>query len=274
MVALVEKDHPNELPYNPGRLGKINGVWRWLTEVEGVRERHQLMLDIMGVPEPESTFGIASFVVMEQEQPFLNNMGKVLAEAIAYQTTGRDVLLMTVESKGSHFLPWVWLNLRELRGERVLKRIITLRKSVKTYMERPARIKGQEVNVSGVKVPFISITSPEEQTLFISPKDAEFVVEAIERGVEPVLADDFIGKAGTIGAVYEQSQQLNQQLELLGIEFRFEPPRLVAVVGSDSDLYKPTLEKLGVTLLPQPYLPLRLPTFSRQDKLAPWRVNV
>lgn len=259
MPAAVELDKAKELPFNPGEIIVVDGWPRWVTETV----RHKLMLDIVPVPRPESKFGIASFVVMEQEQTFLNDVGKILAEAIASQLPDREIILLTVESKGSHFIPWVWKNLTRMAGERLWKRIVSFRKGEpKVYMKRPVIISGQEVVLS--PVPFYSITSTNEQKLNISPKDAEFLCDGIEKGVKPVPVDDFIGEGGTAIAVYRLFQQLG-----------LEPPDLVAVVGSDGGLYKQTLtrEGINITLLPQP-LPLRLPTFHRQNELEPWQINM
>ncbi|MCG2686439.1 hypothetical protein L6258_03700 [Candidatus Parcubacteria bacterium] len=256
MTAIVEPNKPKELSYNPGEIVVISGVAQWLTKAEG----HELRLDIVPVPSPESTVGIASFVVMEQEQTFLNDVSKLLATAIVSRVTGQGkIVFLTAESKGSHLVPRVWDHLDETIGHRLEKRIVTLRKGQpKVYMQRPAMIRGQEISLSPTV--FCSITSSHEQSLMISPKDAEFLSEVIERGARPVFVDDFIGTGGTIVAVCEIFEKLD-----------LNPPSLVAVIGSDGNFYEDILAGLDITLLPQPF-PLRLPTFVRNNPNEPWRI--
>lgn len=260
MPAAVELANPKELPFNPGKIVEVNSWPRWQTSVGP----YELTLDIVGVPGSNSKFGIASFVVMEQEQSFLNYAGSLLAEAIASHTVGEnEIILLTADAKGSHFVPWVWKNLAELVGERLQERVIVFRKGEpKVYMTRPMVINNQEVALP--KALFKSITSPDIQTLIISPKDGEFLFEAISKAIEPVFVDDFIGQGETIVAVLKIFQDLS-----------LKPPRLVTVLGSDGDLYKETFarEKIYVTLLPQLF-PLRLPIFVRESSFAPWQLKM
>lgn len=263
MTSIIETESKKqEESFNPGEIIEIDGWPRWRTHVGPF----ELILDIVPVGESEkgkSEIGIASFVVMEQEAPFLEYVATQLTEAIVSQTTGERVLLMTVESKGSYFAPWVWNKLVSTTGKRLEKRIIVLRKGeeAKLYMKRPAIIDSQEVALP--QTSFFSITSASEQKLNISPRDAEFLLQAATTGVEPIAIDDFIGKGGTIVAVCQLFRQLG-----------LKPPPLLAVVGSDSNLYEKTFREEGmdISLLPQP-LPLRLPTFIRESLKTPWQVN-
>lgn len=259
MTPTVELSNQKESPFNPGKIIEVDGWPRWKTHVGPF----ELTLDIVSVAqlEEEKEIGIASFVVMEQEQPFLNYVGNLLAEAIHHQLPERKIVLLTAESKGCHFIPWVWKNLAEMIGNKLQDRIITFRKGQKVYMRREARINNQAVVLS--KVEFYSITSPKKQTLAISPRDVEFLFQAIEDGAEPVPVDDFIGRGGTIVAI----SRLGQQLGL-------EPPNLLAVVGSDGNLYEQTFKQEGIDikLLPRPF-PLILPTFERESPEAHWKVR-
>lgn len=261
MTSITRSNNPRESPFNPGKIFEVNDWPRWKTKVGPF----ELTLDIVSVGQPEKEdleIGIASFVVMEQEPPFLDYVANRLAKAITRQTRGKDVLLMTVESKGSHLIPWVWENLSSLKGKRLMKRIIVLRKGKpKIYMKRPVKRNGQKVILSPVT--FHSITSSDKQSLNISPKDAEFLFHAIKDGAKPVIVDDFIGKGGTIIAICHLFKQL-----------RLEPPELLAVIGSDGNLYEQTFvqEDVDIKLLPQPF-PLKLPTFLRKNSKTPWKIN-
>jgi len=262
MPTAIELYKSEEFPFNPGEIVEIDGWPRWKTRVKSF----ELILDIVTAKKKEGKpeLGIASFVVMEQEQPFLDYAGSLLAEAIDQNVPDKKgVVLLTVESKGCHFVPWVWENLADVVGEKLEKRIVTFRKGQsKVYMQRPAVINGQEVVLP--QGAFYSITSPDEQNLIISPKDIELLYEVIKEGIEPVFVDDFIGQGGTIVAVHQLFQQLG-----------IEPLHLVAVVGSDGNLYKQTFaqEGIDIVLLPRPF-PLKLPTFTRQNEFEPWRINI
>jgi len=239
---LIKFKSPDSRDYsfNPGEIIQINDSPKWRTKVGSF----ELELDIV---EP----GIASFVVMEQEQPFLDYVGSLLANAIAAQVSRSNILLVTAETKGSHFVPWVWKNLDNLSvaGE-LEERVITLRKgSPKVYMIK-----------STPAVSFESITSGEKQTLRISPNDEKFLKEVTAKGVEPVFVDDFIGRGGTIRAVCELFKKMN-----------IEPPKLAAVIGSDGNLYEENLADLDITLIPQPF-PLRLPTFAQEGEAKEWKI--
>lgn len=264
MASITEiESKKKELPsFNPGEIIEVDGWPRWRTHVGPF----ELLLDIVSVgrikPETEKEMGIASFVVMEQEQLFLDFLGNLLAKSIISHTSSENILLITAESKGSHFAPWVWHNLAKEIGGKLEDRMITLRKGEpKVYMQRPVRRNGQEMILP--KIPFYSITSSNEQNLIISPKDAELLFEAIARGAKPILVDDFIGRGGTTVATCQLFQQLG-----------LESPHLMVVVGSDGKLYEETFAQEGakITLLPQP-LPLRLPTFIREDSEASWQIN-
>lgn len=233
---------PKDLPFNVGQIVEADGQPRWLTRVGPFT----LELDIV---EP----GIASFVVMEQKQPFLDYLGFVLANSIVTITDEKEILLITAEAKGSHFAPWVWGNLERLIGNRLNDNIITLRKGEpKVYMKKPTKA-----------VTFQSITSSKIQTLRISPLDESLLRKAIGQKVEPVFVDDFVGMAGTVTAVRR----------LFDEEMNLNPPKIAAVIGSDGDLYKKALDKIDITLIPQPF-PLRLPTFKRSVPNGPWQINM
>lgn len=239
---------------NPGQI-MATGPWpQWITHVGPF----ELRLDIIPVGHTAAgdEFGIASFVVMEQPQPLLAHLGEHLAATIASTCPEARLLLLTVESKGSHLAPWVWQALAAHRPGQVVERVITLRKGTpKVYMQRP---------VPGIALPQVacqSITSSQPQSLTISPRDAELLLTE-SPGSRLVLVDDFIGAGGTVVAVRELVSQLG-----------CPPPDLMAVAGSDGDLYRASLADVGqqVSLLPQP-LPLRLPTFRRAGIDAPWQV--
>lgn len=259
-MAFSELGKPEEVPFNPGEVKVIDGWPRWETQVGPFG----LTLDIVGVPKKDSKFGIASFVVMEQEQPFLDYVGNQIAKSIVNHSSERGILLVTAESKGSHLAPWVWHNLATLAGSKLQDRIVILRKGgPKVYMQRP--VVGESQEIRSPAVVFRSITSPEEQTLRLSPKDAEYLIETISQGVEPVFVDDFIGKGGTLVATHQLFKQLG-----------LKPPRFTAVVGSDGGLYQETFVQEAIddlTLLPQPF-PLGLPTFVRENEFEPWRINI
>jgi hypothetical protein len=240
--------------YNPGKIVYQSNLPKWQTTVDGFC----LKLDIVPL-KPD--FAIASFVVMEQAQPFLNHMGKALAEAVCKKIPPeKELFLITAESKGSHFAPWVWKNLMDLR-DTVCSRIISLRKGPpKVYMRRQAVLRGKKIN--SPKVSFSSITSSEKQALIISPKDIELLASA-KRNAQVVFIDDFIGSGGTLIAVKKLFSKLN-----------LSPPKKAAVIGSDGDLYKKSFIQgdFKITLLPQPF-PLKLPTFTRETKAAQWRTS-
>ena len=104
------------MTHNPGEIIEQEGRMQWITAVS----HFELGLDIVPVAKTadEQEIGIASFVVMEQAQPFLAAVGQTLAEGIAGSTGGGPLLLITAESKGSHLAPWVWRALADLAGNR------------------------------------------------------------------------------------------------------------------------------------------------------------
>jgi len=283
MPAVAKSNELALHAHNPGTIEAIDGWpgWVWRTHVGPF----ELELHIVSLGQPElggPEMGIASFVVMEQEQPFLDYAAGLLAAEIAAHTADdRRVILVTVESKGSHFTPWVWRNLAGIIGERLHPRIVTLRKGPKVYMKTPGMLDplvsvgDQQVILSPVS--FYSITSSEEQSVVVSPKDADLLYEAHGAahgaGAEPVLVDDFLGSGGTVVGVHRLFERLNRQLEASGLG-KLTAPRLAAVVGSDGELYKKAFAdaQIDVTPLPNPF-PLRLPTFTRQNPHAPWVVR-
>jgi adenine/guanine phosphoribosyltransferase-like PRPP-binding protein len=276
---VAESNDLQQPSHNPGTIEAIDGWpgWVWRTHVGPF----ELKLHIVSLGQPEMggpEIGIASFVVMEQEQPFLDYAAGLLAAEIARHTSGsKRVILVTVESKGSHFTPWVWHNLAEIAGERLHPRIVTLRKGPKVYMKTPGMLDplvsvgDQQLILSPVS--FYSITSSEEQRVVISPKDADLLYEALDAGVEPVLVDDFLGGGGTVVGVHRLFERLNRQLDASGLK-RLTAPRLVAVVGSDGNLFEQAFAEaqIEVTPLPQPF-PLRLPTFTRENPHTSWKVR-
>jgi hypothetical protein len=279
MPAVVLSEDPTPYSYNSGTIEAIDGWpgWIWRTCV-GPFELNLHIVSLGELPGGGCETGIASFVVMEQEQQFLNYVAGMLAMDIAARTTDcRSVILLTVEAKGSHFAPWVWKNLAELDAAKLCNRIVTLRKGPKVYMKTPGApdplvvIGGRQIVLSSVS--YQSITSHEKQHVVISPKDADLLYEAIQAGAEPVLVDDFLGSGGTIVGVHNLFEQLNRQLAASGL-IELTPPRLVAVVGSDGNLYEQALAQaqIDVTPLPQPF-PLRLPTFTRQNAHAAWEIR-
>jgi hypothetical protein len=244
--------------YNPGQILEINGWPCWRTQVGPF----ELELDIVlaGQTATGEQVGIASFVVMEQDQRFLAYMGKRVATAIAAAVPGGRLQLLTAETKGAHFVPWVWQPLFELCGDSLEPQVIILRKGTpKGYMGRPVRMEGREIPLPQASYRSITSTSPQQLTL--APRDVERLLQLKEE-VTLVFVDDFIGQGGTIVGV----SQLLAQLEITPLQF-------VAVVGTDGKLYVETLtrEKIGVTLLPQPF-PLILPTFRRVEVDQPWTV--
>lgn len=264
-MTITKLSRPAESAFNPGEIVEIDGWPRWQTKACDC----EVALDIVSSKSSglgEIELGIASFVVMEQPQPFLHLVSHLMADSIAAHTLGERVFLVTAESKGSHLAPRVWSNLADIVRRRLEVRIITLRKGSKVYMKRPAVFGGREF--APPQISFHSITSNDEQSIVISPRDTEFLLEATGGGAKPVIVDDFIGRGGTIWAISQVFQQLRQP-----------PPRVVAVVGADGDLYEQTFAREGidVTLLPQPF-PLKLPTFIREKRedgvpAGPWRVN-
>lgn len=279
MPAVAVSEDPAQHSPNPGTIEAIDGwpSWVWRTRVGPFA----LNLHIVSLGQPVGggcEIGIASFVVMEQDQQFLDYVAGLLATGIAARTTGdRDVILLTVEAKGSHFTPWVWKNLAEVDAGRLCNRIITFRKGPKVYMKTPGAsdplmvIGGKQIVLSPVS--YHSITSHETQHIVISPRDADLLYRALEAGAEPVLVDDFLGSGGTIAGVHHLFEQLNRQLAASGLT-RMAPPRLVAVVGSDGNLYEQSLARaqINVTLVPQLF-PLRLPTFTREDPQGHWEIG-
>lgn len=248
------------LPYNPGEIQKINGWPKWNTSVG----RYNLCLDILSIAQTEAgEIGIASFVVMEQEQSFLDHVGALMAKSIHDHSPTGNYLLLTVESKGSHLVPRVWDHLENISSkDSMYPRIITLRKGKpKVYMNRPVNAEDKVVVLPQVE--YQSITSVSDQILNITPNDAELLLRAKEQNLHVVIVDDFIGKGGTVVAIYELFHKLG-----------LKPPESVAVVGSDGNLYTKTfMEKgIGITVLPHPF-PLQLPTFTRMNPQDAWRVK-
>lgn len=239
--------------YNPGQILEINGWPRWRTQVGPF----ELELDI--VPAG-AQLGIASFVVMEQAQHFLAYVGQKLAVAIAEAAQVGRLQLLTAETKGAHFVPWVWQHLSGLCSERLEPQVIILRKGEqKGYMRRPVQIAGRELPLPQVSYSSITSTSPQQLTL--APRDMERLLR-LGPEVTLVFVDDFIGQGGTLVGV-------SRLLAQLGLA----PLRYVAVVGADGKLYTETLarEKLDVLLLPRPF-PLILPTFQRLSIDQPWTI--
>ncbi len=227
--------------YNPGKIIKKKGKTVWQTKTGPF----ELNLDIIAI-NPKNA--IASFVVMEQDQNFLNYCGAKLAESINKKKTKPKVLMVTVESKGSHFIPWVWSHLKNNAHHR----IISLRKGKpKVYMNNPPAINYQ------------SITSPNQQNLILSNKDNKLLNTVDFTSYQLILVDDFIGKGGTISAVC----RLFKQLRLPEIKF-------AAVIGSDGNLYQQTFQKanLNLEIVPNPLL-VQLPTFCKPSKNSPWEIN-
>lgn len=249
-----------EPQYNSGQILEINGWPRWRTQVGPF----ELELDIVPASQTETgeQIGIASFVVMEQDQRFLAYVGQRLATAIAAAVPAGRLQLLTAETKGTHFVPWVWRHLFELGKDRLEPQIITLRKGeLKGYMSRPVQVEGWEGTLPEVN--YRSITSVSPQRLTLAPRDVERLLQ-LRKEVTPVFVDDFIGQGGTIVGV-------SQLLAQLGLA----PLQLVAVIGADGNLYIETLsrERIGVRLLPQPF-PLILPTFQRLGMDQPWIIKI
>lgn len=261
-MTISELNKPKDLPSNPGEIVEVNGWPRWKTKVGPF----ELMLDIVSVGESENKqeHGIASFVVMEQDQCFLNYAGDLLSESICnYESLLSPVLLITTETKGSHFLPYIWQNLNERIDNLLLPRAIVLRKGEpKVYMNREVLEYGKGLKIP--IVPYQSITSSIPQIMTISPRDVEFLISEKVIGATPVLVDDFIGNGGTIIGVCKIFEQLG-----------LKPPNIAGVIGSDGNLYKETFTKEGINikLLPQPF-PLRLPTFIKQGQNSSWQINI
>lgn len=235
--------------YNPGKIIKTNKHWQWQTKLGP----YTLNLDIVPLPENKSgqQIGIASFVVMEQDQNFLNYAGKLIAESIIKESKDKKIILTTAESKGSHFIPWVWKNINHNYPHKIHSRVITLRKGpAKIYMQNPTSVNYQ------------SITSSSTQRLTLPPKDERLLRELNFNSYELIFVDDFIGKGGTITAVHKLFKKLN-----------FPPSQLTAVIGSDSNLYQQTFtnKKMEIKLIPDP-LPLKLPTFIKSN-VGEWRIN-
>lgn len=247
-----------KLTHNPGQIIEINGWPKWQTQVGPFN----LKLDIVvaGQTETGEQVGIASFVVMEQNQSFLTYVGKQLATAIAKTILRKQLLLLTAESKGSHFIPWVWQHLSALYDDRLEQRVIILRKGeMKAYMQRPVRMDEQVIWLPQVN--YHSITSTTSQQLTMSPRDVELLLRVVPDATI-VFVDDFIGQGGTVVAV---SRLLGQ----LGVV----SPQHVAAIGCDGNLYIDALTQAGieVTLLPHPF-PLVLPTFRRLTPDQPWMI--
>jgi len=143
----------------------------------------------------DSDLGIASIVVMEEDPQVISYIAGLVSKAITqYIPKNKPVLLVTAESKGSYFVPWVWSAMEhDIGPDRLLNRIITLRKGgPKKYMNRPVIVCDRQVIPS---VEYYSITSNEPQIITISPKDGEHLTQAISIGAEPVYIDDFLGQA-------------------------------------------------------------------------------
>ncbi len=235
--------------HNPGKIIKDNNYWQWQTELGP----HILNLDIVPLPQQNDgqQIGIASFVVMEQDQNFLDYVSKLLAESIIKQLDkSKHSILVTAEAKGSHLIPWVWKNINDSLPQQVHERIIVLRKGqAKVYMKNPASISYQ------------SITSTSSQQLNLPPKDKRLLKSLTD--FELIFVDDFIGKGGTIVAVYQLFENLGSPA-----------PKLAAVIGSDSNLYQQTFadKQIKVKLIPDPLL-LKLPTFVRTGKSESWEIK-
>lgn len=274
MTAPAELKVNKESSFNQGEVVEINGWPRWCTQVG----EHSLTLDI--VPTADKELWIASFVVMEQNQHFLEEMGRTLASEMLKQTD-KKILLITTESKGSHFVPYVWQNLAQIAGtDRLVPNIITLRKGKpKVYMDRAVRVHDQFIGP--FSVPYYSVTSREEQTMTMSPRDIELLFSLSGDEVEAVYVDDFLGRGGSalgaIGYIGQLNKQLTKNLEDAGytsgqIEglYLVEPPKIICVIGADGNLYQAPFQASGreLKVIPEP-LPLRLPTFSRKPFLNP-----
>ena len=261
MATIHELEKTIDASFNEGEILNIEGFPRWITHIGP----HKLILDIVTAGKSENgELGIASFVVMEQEQTLLLYTAEMITQDIVkHLSEYKPVLLITAESKGSHFAPWVWNQLaRLIDNQRLISRIITLRKGEpKVYMNRPVVVDGKEVNGS---VEYHSITSKNPQLLTISPKDGDLLSKATEVGAETIIVDDFLGKGGTIVGI-------NHLFENIGLC----APKIVAAIGSDGELYKETFYQEGydITVLPKPLL-LRLPTFLRSTPESPWRIYV
>jgi hypothetical protein len=255
-----ERPKFQELSHNPGEIQEINGWPKWKTSVGPFR----LSLDILPVVHTEKEdIGIASFVVMEQEQSFLDHVGALMAKSIYDHFPTGSYLLLTVESKGSHLVPRVWDHLSNISSnDAMFSRIITLRKGKpKVYMNRPVHKEGKVIGLPQIE--YQSITSVSDQILNVTPSDAELLFRIQEQHPHVIIVDDFIGKGGTVVAIYELFQKLG-----------LTPPEAVAVVGSDGDFYTKTfMEKgIGITVLPHIF-PLQLPTFVRAGSRGEWRVK-
>lgn len=226
---------------NPGKIIKNNGIDQWKTQVGSF----DLSLDIVPI---NKKMAIASFVVMEQDQNFLDYCGQKLAEAIIKNISkDKKALLVTAESKGSHFVPWVWRHLNKVHS-----RIITLRKGKpKVYMQNPTSVSYQ------------SITSTNQQILTLPSRDERLLNKLDFENIELVFVDDFIGQGGTIAAVNRLFTKLN-----------LPAPRLAVVIGSDGNLFQQTFKEknLEIKIIPAPF-PLKLPIFTRPNKNSSWTVN-
>ncbi len=247
-----------KITFNPGEIKTVNGWPRWKTRVGSF----DLELDIVaaGGEKFGQLLGIASFVVMEQHQALLDYLGGQLAAVIAKAVPSGPLVLLTAETKGSHFVPWVWHHLAAKNGSRLHPRVITLRKGeLKAYMQRPARTESQRMLLPWVA--YHSITSTKPQHLTMSPRDVELLFR-LPKEAAVVFVDDFIGHGGTLAAITHLFVQLNHT-----------PPTTMAVIGTDGDLYLKTLaeENINVNLL-RPF-PLILPTFRRASTNRPWKVS-
>jgi len=242
-----------ELPYNSGEIKTIDNWPWWITSLDAF----QLKLPIFSVGKSlhkNLENGIASFVVMHQERKFLSHAGNLLAEAIAKNVDKKSkILLLTSETKGSSIEPYISLSLERIIGEKLHQRKIVFRKGKeKVYMGRPVVFANREVPAAAVS--YCSITSVEPQILRLSPDDTQLLCKEVVKGTQFIYVDDFIGSGGTIVGLHRLFAQLS-----------LKPPRLVAVIGSDGNLYEQAFlkEGLNIQLLPQPF-PLRLPTFKRK----------
>ncbi len=237
--------------HNPGTITKNNRRWQWLTELGP----YTLNLDIVPLPKQDQQrqIGIASFVVMEQNQNFLNYVADLLAESIIKNLDDhKKAILLTAEAKGSHFTPWVWKNININYPQRLHDRIITLRKGrPKVYMPNPTAITYQ------------SITSTKPQRLNLPPKDKRLLKSLDLGNYQLVFVDDFIGKGGTVVGVHKLFKKLG-----------FSPPRLASVIGSDGNLFKKTFKnnQIKIKLIPRPLL-LKLPTFTRSSQNKNWQIK-
>ncbi len=235
--------------HNPGEIIKDNNQWQWQTELGP----YTLKLDIVPLPKKEKghQIGIASFVVMEQDQNFLNYVSNLLAQSIIKYLRDKKAILITAESKGSHLIPWVWKNINN-NPDKLHPRIITLRKgNPKVYMQKP------------VSITYQSITSTNSQQLNLPPKDKRLLKKLNFNNYQLVFVDDFIGKGGTIIAVHQLFKKLN-----------LPPLKIASVIGSDSNLYQQNFqnEQIDIKLIPDP-LPLKLPTFVRSNTNESWEIK-